>query len=297
MAFVEKNRFDHQFRRHTKFRCRLYPEYFDTSMARMKDKMVCPRYGCWQCGTRGPRNGCESHEADCNLNELLKNRSEPSNQKRSVNDLQEAVSTLQEYLKANKVKISQRAEMFQPLWKARSSCLFFFDTEFAGDLLVEICVMKIGGEVVIDTIVDYETKILICYDEAIHDIERGTIDKIYETEREKYISGMTKEELAEALITKGFGPNSTLVEWSMARCDYLKLRKVFENLGLGHLMPPVNNSWLVLRDWIDVVKKSKADLDRRLSLLYIVLGLDDKSLQTRRCCSRWQSVASSGLQT
>ena len=141
--------------------------------------------------------------------------------------------------------------------------------------------MKIGGEVIIDTIIDHETKIQTCYDKAIHDIERGTVDKIYGTEREEYTSGMTTEEVAEALIAKGFGANSILVEWSMARCDYLKLREMFENLGLGYLMPPVNNSWLVLRDWIDVVKKSKADFDCRLSLLYIALGPDEKSLPRR----------------
>jgi len=188
-------------------------------------------------------------------------------EKRSVNNLQEAVNTLQEYLEAIKIKISQRAEMLQPLWEARSPNLFFIDTEFVGDLLVEICVMKMGGEVVIDTIIDYETKIQTCYDKAIHDIERGTIDKIYGTEREEYTSGITREEVAEALITRGFGANSILVEWSIARCDYLKLREMFVYLGLGYLMPPVNNSWLVLRDWIEVVKKSKADLDCRLSLL------------------------------
>lgn len=102
---------------------------------------------------------------------------------------------------------------------------------------------------VINTIIDYETKIQTCYDKANHDIERRTIDKIYRTEREECTSGMTREEVAEALITEGFGANSILVEWSMNRCDYLMLREMFESLSLGYLMPPVKYPWLVLRDW------------------------------------------------
>jgi hypothetical protein len=40
-------------------------------------------------------------------------------------------------------------------------------------------------------------------------------------------------------------------------------------------MPPKENSWLVQWDWLNVVKQSKAALDCRLSLLYLVLQPDD----------------------
>lgn len=46
MAYVEKTRFIHHFRGHSEVRCRLFPKYFDTSMARTEHKMVCLRYEC-----------------------------------------------------------------------------------------------------------------------------------------------------------------------------------------------------------------------------------------------------------
>ena len=47
------------------------------------------------------------------------------------------------------------------------------------------------------------------------------------------------------------------------------------DLGLEHFVPPKENSRLVQRDWMNVVKQSKTALDCRLSLLYMGLQPDD----------------------
>jgi hypothetical protein len=127
-------------------------------------------------------------------------------------------------------------------------------------------------------------------------MQRSAVDKIYGTEREKQPAGLTMDEIAEVLISKGFGTNSILVEWSVSRCDYWKLLEVFEHAGVEHLMPPRSNSWLILNDWREAVQKSIADLNCRLSLLYMVLQPDDNLLPTEGTQSqaRYDDAAQDG---
>ncbi|MCJ1474442.1 hypothetical protein MMC13_003100 [Lambiella insularis] len=131
--------------------------------------------------------------------------------------------------------------------------------------------MTTNGEAIVDTLVNYQTQIQTVYDRSENDIQRHAVDKIYGNERDRHTSGMTMKQIAETLINKGFGPESILVEWSFSRCDYWMLFRLFEQIGLEHVMPPKFNSWLLLFDWKDVVQKSKAALDCRLSVLFLVL--------------------------
>jgi hypothetical protein len=219
-----------------------------------------------------------------------------SKEKRSDSDFQTAVNTLQEFLEGNKIVVSDRAERFRSLWETRSPSLIFIDTEFAGDQLLEICVMTTEGEALVDTVVNHQVPTQTIYDLAENDMQRSAVDKIYGTEREKQPAGLTMDEIAEVLINKGFGTNSILVEWSVSRCDYWKLLEVFEHAGVEHLMPPRSNSWLILNDWREVVQKSKADLNCRLSLLYVVLQPDDNLLPTEGTQSqaRYDDAAQDG---
>ena len=43
-------------------------------------------------------------------------------------------------------------------------------------------------------------------------------------------------------------------------------------------MPPRENSWLVLNDWRHVLRKAKTTLNCQITLLYIALNSDEKSL-------------------
>lgn len=124
----------------------------------------------------------------------------------TVEDFQIGATTLQEYLEANKIVVSDQADRFRPLWKSQSPNLFFINTEFAGDLLFEICVMKADGEVIVDTVVNHQTQIQTCYDQAKFDMLRNQVTKVYGTDRDQYIPGLTMEKIAEALIDGGFGP-------------------------------------------------------------------------------------------
>ena len=158
--------------------------------------MTCPRYVCIQCGARGPKEEQEYHQANCNLRDLLKHGSVPK------------------FQEANKVELSGSAERFQPLWETQSSSLFFIDTEYTRDLLVEICVMKADGEIIVNTIVDHSTQIQSLYDQSGNGIERSTVNKVCGDERDQNTSGMTLKQIAETLITTGFVSSSILVEWS-----------------------------------------------------------------------------------
>jgi hypothetical protein len=151
----------------------------------------------------------------------------PSRDLRTVGDLQTAANRLLEFLEANKIELSGSAERFQPLWETRSSNLFFIDTEYTRDLLVDIYVMKADGEIIVDTIVDHDIQILNLYDQSGNGIERSTINKVYGNGRDQNTSRMTLKQIAETLITKGFISSSILVEWSLGRCDYWKLFRCF----------------------------------------------------------------------
>lgn len=207
-------------------------------------KVTWPKYVCHQCGARGPNEEQENHQANCSLKNLLNRGSVPSRDSRIVGDLRTVANRLLEFLEANKFELKDPAERFRPLWETRSSGLFFIDTEYSRDLLVEICVMTTHGEIIIDAIIDHGTQIQILYDQLGIGIERSTVKKVYRNERHQNTSGMTLKQNAETLITKGFNSSSTLVEWSLGRCDYLKLFRVFYDLGLEYFMPPKENSWL-----------------------------------------------------
>jgi len=211
---------------------------------RHKHKATCPKHVYRQCGVRGPKEEQENHQANCGLKNLLKRGSVPSRDIRTVGDLQTAANRLLEFLEAYKIELSDPAERLWPLWETRSSSLFFIDTEYSRDLLVEICVMTTDGEIIIDAIIDHGTQIQILYDQLGIGIERSTVKKVYRNERDQNTSGMTLKQIAEKLITKGFNSSSTLVEWSLGRCDYWKLFRVFYDLGLEYFMPPKANSWL-----------------------------------------------------
>jgi hypothetical protein len=139
-------------------------------------------------------------------------------------------------------------------------------------------VMTIEGEVVVDTLVNHQTSTQNIYDQVENHMDRGIIDKMYGTEREKYTPGLTMEDIAKVLIDKGFGTDSILIEWPRSHCDYYLLQALLERVGVSHMMPPRSSSWLILYDWKKVVQKSKADLECRLSLLFLALQLDEKSL-------------------
>lgn len=268
-AFTTPFRLHQHFRNHIQFRCHKCYGMFDTAVARHEHNVTCSRYWCRQCGSRGPRDEYENHRANCSLSKFLESRSKQGT--RTDDDFQIAANTLQEFLETNKIEVSSRANTFRPLWESRSPNLFFIDTEFAGDVLLEVCVMTTNGEAIVDTLVNHQTQIQTVYDRSENDIQRHAVDKIYGNERDRHTSGMTMKQIAETLINKGFGPESILVEWSFSRCDYWMLFRLFEQIGLEHVMPPKFNSWLLLFDWKDVVQKSKAALDCRLSVLFLVL--------------------------
>lgn len=50
------------------------------------------------------------------------------------------------------------------------------------------------------------------------------------------------ELIAEALVNRGFSPESVLAEWSSGRCDYWKIFNLLNHVGLERLMPPKANS-------------------------------------------------------
>ncbi len=268
--FVTPYRLHQHSLNHTQFRCDSCARYFDTAVARHQHKQTCPRYVCSNCRKRGPSDEYENHKAACNLSKIWKNGSKTM----TVEDFQIGATTLQEYLEANKIEVSDQADRFRSLWESKSPNLFLIDTEFAGDLLLEICVMKADGEVIVDTIVNHQTQIQTCCDRVDYDM-RSSITKVYGTDRDQYTPGMTMELIAEALVDGGFGPESVLVEWSSGRCDYWKIFNLLNHVGLEHLMPPRANSWQFLLDWSKVVKKSRSALDCRLSVLYLALQPGD----------------------
>jgi predicted RNA-binding Zn-ribbon protein involved in translation (DUF1610 family) len=277
MAFVSPSGLYQHSLSHTHFKCSTCGEYFETYRERHEHKAICAKYACRQCGVKGPKEEEESHKTECNLSYLFEGSSRRK-QKRSPEEFLKAANTLQLYLENNKIEISGQAELFRPLWDAQSPKLFLIDTEFARDFLCEICVMTIEGEVVVDTLVNHQTSTQNIYDQVENHMDRGIIDKMYGTEREKYTPGLTMEDIAKVLIDKGFGTDSILIEWSRSHCDYYLLQALLERVGVGHMMPPRSNSWLILYDWKKVVQKSKADLECRLSLLFLALQLDEKSL-------------------
>lgn len=92
----------------------------------------------------------------------------------TVEDFQIGATALQEYLESNKIEVSDQADRFRSLWEPN---LFLIDNEFAGDLLLEICVMKADGEVIVDTIVNHQTQIQTCCDRVEYDM-RSSITKV-----------------------------------------------------------------------------------------------------------------------
>lgn len=143
-------------------------------------------------------------------------------------------------MEANKVEISEQADILLPLWESRSPNLFSVDTESAGDLLLEICGMKADGEVIVDTIVNHQTQIQTCYDQVKYHM-RNQVTKVYGTSRDQDTPGMTLEQIVEALINGSFSPTCILAEYSNSRDDYWKLFSLFEHVGLERLMPPKSN--------------------------------------------------------
>ncbi|CAF9937123.1 MAG: hypothetical protein ALECFALPRED_007113 [Alectoria fallacina] len=135
--------------------------------------------------------------------------------------------------------------------------------------------MKADGEVIVDTVVNHQTRIQTCYDQAKWDMLRIQVPKIYGTDRDQEAPGMTMEEIAEALIDRGVGPKSVLAEWSSGRGDYWKLFNLLNSVGLEHLVPSKANLWQFLLDWSNMVQKSKATLDCRLSVLHLELQPGD----------------------
>ena len=143
-AFTTPFRLHQHFRSHIQFRCHRCYGMFDTAVARHEHNVTCPRYWCRQCGSRGPRDEYENHRANCSLSKFLESRSKQGT--RTDDEFQIAANTLQEFLETSKIEVSSRANIFRPLWESRSPNLFFIDTEFAGDMLLEVCVMTTNGE-------------------------------------------------------------------------------------------------------------------------------------------------------
>ena len=101
--------------------------------------------------------------------------------------------------------------------------------------------MKADGEVTVDTVVNHQTQIQTCYDQAKYDMLRNQVTKVYRTDRDQDTPGMTMEQTAEALIDGGFGPKSVLAEWSSGRGNYWKLFNLLDSFGLEHLVPSKAN--------------------------------------------------------
>ena len=53
--------------------------------------------------------------------------------------------------------------------------------------------MKADGEVIVDTVVNHQTRIQTCYDQAKWDMLRIQVTKIYGTDRDQETPGMTME--------------------------------------------------------------------------------------------------------
>jgi len=84
--------------------------------------------------------------------------------------------------------------------------------------------------VLIDTIVNHEVSIQDVYEQATEELHRTQIDKVYGAQKDQQTPGMTKKQIGETLIGKGFGPESFLVEGSTSRCDYYILSTLFEHI-------------------------------------------------------------------
>lgn len=77
--------------------------------------------------------------------------------------------------------------------------------------------------------------------------------------------GMTRKEIGERAIAKGFGRLSVLAEWSGMHCDYYELYLLFQFAGLDHHMPPKYRSWLITTDWLAALKGTETVLNCSLS--------------------------------
>ena len=101
--------------------------------------------------------------------------------------------------------------------------------------------MKADGEVIVDTVVNRQTRIQTCYDQAKYDMLRNQVIKVYRTDRDQNTPGTTVEGIEEALIDGGFGPKSVLAEWSSGRGNYWKLFNLLDSVGLEHFVPSKAN--------------------------------------------------------
>jgi hypothetical protein len=137
--------------------------------------------------------------------------------------------------------------------------VFCIDTEFARftpkggereiSIPLEIAVYDLNGEVVIDTLIRYDQSIEELLADAPHtgleaNFSWGVVKRIYG--KDTQTSGMTIDDIRDALLNAGMNSNSNLVEWSTCGIDRRMLKMI-----IGEHTP--RDSILLPRHWRKVL--------------------------------------------
>jgi hypothetical protein len=197
-------------------------------------------------------------------------------------DYDRTAAEVQDFREGTLLPIIPEWKRFRSSWLEQSRHLFFIDLEFSvhSKQIYEVCVKDSNGKTVLNTVIDYRCSVQQLCDRNPNPIHHSVIRRIYghPSPSEIFQTKMTIEQVADHL-TKYFGPQTLLVEWSTSFCDYQKLSYAFKEIGKGHIMPPMRNVFRSYFAW----RLALADfqLSLRLSDAYRLLRPEKLALQIK----------------
>ncbi len=120
------------------------------------------------------------------------------------------------------------------------------DTEFAGELLVEVVVLAADGNTLLQCVVDHEKSFEQLFEEHVkcmlhkRMLHKRVLLKFYHPSRKHYFRFLNKQQLASA-VQDVVQHDTMTIEWAEGGCDLRRLRALMDSIEQGEVMSSIKS--------------------------------------------------------